>query len=459
MSPRKKAIGVLLREAREAPPYWSRADLARLLREAADPLDRPHLPHVPALANMIKNWENGKHAPNARYQTLYCRVTGKTGDELFRSDVGTSEQEDTPAGPSVEEVKPTKRRDALKLGVTVLAPEAMHRMLRDAAEEAMEFTRLAGATSVGAGTLTHLQAVVTELDRAYSRQPPAELFAIARTYRHRVAEMIEGPHTLKQARELYVYAAWLSEALAWLAHDLGDPFAAEAWAIDAFEHADQAGHDELCAWATDAMASIAIYTDRPAHALAAARRGIARAPRTHPLAVRLRAQAARASARLGDREECEELFQQAHDLHEKLPSRAPLRLAVHTGTLASFALTSYPAQAYIWLGDTEQGDFEKAKFYAQSAIAVQTTAPGASLSTSRKAIARIGLGIVLARTGEPEEAAALGCQALTTPRLVNSVRIWAADLNDALIARHPELPVVRDYGETLRQTRSGKGRR
>ena len=32
----------------------------------------------------------------------------------------------------------------------------------------------------------------------------------------------------------------VSEALAWLAHDLGDPLAAEAWAIDAFEHADQA---------------------------------------------------------------------------------------------------------------------------------------------------------------------------------------------------------------------------
>ncbi|TDD58945.1 tetratricopeptide repeat protein [Actinomadura rubrisoli] len=115
--------------------------------------------------------------------------------------------------------------------------------------------------------------------------------------------------------------------------------------------------------------------------------------------------------------------------------------------VASFAMTSYPAQAYIWLGDAEQGDLQKAERYAQSALALQATAP------KRKAIARIDLGIILAQTGEPEEAAALGCKALTTPRLVSSVRIHAANLNDVLTSRYPELPAVRDFGEALRQVR------
>ncbi|MGI5325512.1 hypothetical protein [Actinomadura nitritigenes] len=83
MTPGKKAIGARLRAEREAPPYWSRPDLARLLRDAADPRDRTGLPHVKTLADMIKHWEAGKNVPWPRYRALYCRVTGKTETELF----------------------------------------------------------------------------------------------------------------------------------------------------------------------------------------------------------------------------------------------------------------------------------------------------------------------------------------------------------------------------------------
>lgn len=83
MSPDKKAIGARLREEREAPPYWSRAELARLIRRAADPRDRPGLPHVQTLAQMIKHWEAGKNLPNPRYRALYCRVTGRAETDLF----------------------------------------------------------------------------------------------------------------------------------------------------------------------------------------------------------------------------------------------------------------------------------------------------------------------------------------------------------------------------------------
>ncbi|TDD96856.1 hypothetical protein E1298_02425, partial [Actinomadura rubrisoli] len=275
MSKASEIIGARLRKLREEPrdrygrPHRSREKWAIMLRSAAGP-GADGLPGVKSLADMIKQWERGDHIPGPIYRPLYARVTGKTEEELF-AEAMAPEQDSAPTQPEAE---PTKRRDALKLGVAALTPEAMHRVFGHAAEEAMEFTRLAGATSLGVGTLAHLDAVVTELDRAYIGSPPGELFAMARTYRHQVAELIQGPHTLQQARELYVYAAWLSEALAWLAHDLGDPFAAEAWAVDAFEHADQAGHDELCAWAADAMASTAIYNNQPARALAAAQRGI-----------------------------------------------------------------------------------------------------------------------------------------------------------------------------------------
>jgi tetratricopeptide (TPR) repeat protein len=259
--------------------------------------------------------------------------------------------------------------------------------------------------------------------------------------------MADGPCTLRELRELFVYAAWLSELLAWLSHDLGDPMAAEAWAVDSFQHAEEAGHDELCAWAMDAMASIAIYTGRPGKAVAAARAGIAKAPLQHPLAVRLRAQAARAHARLGQREDCEGLLLEAAGLYERLPARAPMRFALDTGTLAGYAMTAYAASSYIWLGDDGKGDFENARMHAQAAVAAHEAAALADRSPSREAIARIDLGIALAALGEPDQAAALGHEALASVRLVDSVRSRAGDLDRVLIARHPGVAGVRDFHE------------
>jgi hypothetical protein len=92
--------------------------------------------------------------------------------------------------------------------------DVLGRVLSEAAAEAMEFTQLAGLSAVGQGTLEHLELVVSDLNRVYSKDPPVEQFIVARAYRSRVDELIRGRHTLKESRELYVYAAWSSELLA-----------------------------------------------------------------------------------------------------------------------------------------------------------------------------------------------------------------------------------------------------
>jgi tetratricopeptide (TPR) repeat protein len=190
------------------------------------------------------------------------------------------------------------------------------------------------------------------------------------------------------------------------------------------------------------MSSIALYTGRHDRAAEAARKGITRAPVGHPLAVRLRAQAARAYARLGQREECETLLAEAADLHDAMPTRSPPRPAVDTGMLASYAMTAYPASCYVWLGD-----FAKARTYGEQAVAVHASAAEASRSPSREAIARIDLGIALAGLGIPDEAAALGRQALASPRVVDSVRTRAGDLDVLLMARYPDQDDVRTFHE------------
>jgi hypothetical protein len=60
----------------------------------------------------------------------------------------------------------TKRRTALTLGLlTAISPDTLTSVLHDSAGEAMEFTRSTAVSAVGAGTLDHLEAVVTDLNQ------------------------------------------------------------------------------------------------------------------------------------------------------------------------------------------------------------------------------------------------------------------------------------------------------
>lgn len=342
----------------------------------------------------------------------------------------------------------TGRRTALKLSVAAaVAPELLNRVLSDSAGEAMEFTRLTGISSVGRGTLEHLELVLSDLNRGYSREePPTELFVVARAYRSRVDELIRGRHTLKELQDLYVYAGGLSELLAWLAHDLGHSRTAQAYAVDCYAHAEQAGHGELGGWAADAMTSIATYAERPDQAVHAARKGIAQVPIHHPLAIQLRVKAARAHARLGDRERFNNLFTEARRLHDQLPAQTTSLSTTGTGTLASYAITAYPAHAYLALAD-----FNAAKTHSEAALAAHESAPPGGSSPGKGAMARLNLATALTHLGEPDEAAALGNQALTSTCAANFVRTHARDLNTALVTRYPTLTCVRDFHDHYRQ--------
>jgi transcriptional regulator with XRE-family HTH domain len=391
---------------------------------------------VPCDAALISRYASGKQQPSPK---MAARL-----DALLGAD-----------GRLAALCENASRRDALKLGmVASVAPEALGLVLDGAVAEAMEFTRLAGVTAVGRGVLDHLGTAIAGISDAYCSRPPNEVFPVARAYRARVAELTAGPCTLRETAALYVAAAWLSELLAWLAHDLGHPAAAAAYAIDSYEHAGQAGHDEICAWAADAMSSVALWSGQPARAAETAGRGIAIAPAGHPLAIRLRAQAARAHARLGQKAECERRLREAADLYERLPARAPMRFGTDTGTLASYAVTAYPASCYAWLGD-----YRRAETHGRAALAAHEAAPVGSRSPTREAIARIELAIAVTGLGEPDEGVALGLAALNSVRVVESVRSRAGDLNAALTARYPSHAGVGSFREVYRASTIATGPR
>jgi len=142
----------------------------------------------------------------------------------------------------------------------------------------------------------------------------------------------------------------------------------------------------------------------------------------------------------------ETLLTEARNLHDQLPAQTPNRFAVGTGMQASYAITAYPAHAYLRLGD-----FKAARTHSEAALAAHESALPGDSSPGKGAMARLNLATALVHLGAPDEAAALGGQALTTTGTLNFLRPHARDLNAALVSRYPTLACVQDFHEQYRQ--------
>jgi tetratricopeptide (TPR) repeat protein len=306
----------------------------------------------------------------------------------------------------------------------------------------MEFTRERATSAVGTGALEHLESVVGELARSYQTAPPTELFPIARAYRQRVAQLIDGRHTLHEARELYVYASRLSYLLSDVSHDLNSWLTAEAYGIDGQEHAHQAGHKEMYAWTADAAVGALFHLGRAGDSIKVALKGLRQVSEQHPLAVRLRAKAARSYARQGNHTACEELLGEARRLCDRLPDQVP---SIFSDTNASteytrYCLTSYAATCYVWLAK-----WTEAERYARDTLGVAALSPG------RAAVARLDLAIALANLGSPDEAAEYGTRALGADRWLGALLPRARQLNAALTTRYPEISSSQAFHDRYHQ--------
>jgi transcriptional regulator with XRE-family HTH domain len=187
--------------ARRLQRGWSQQDLADAVIEMGN---REGERNLGLTLDQVSRWERGLQHPKPPYTKLICLVFRATAQEL-----GLYLDHNEANRSSGEGEETTERQDFLKLGLAAAAAPTGLASVQS------------GASAVGRGTFEHLEAVVVHLDRAYYTGPPAELFRMGRAYRTQVQEMIEGPPTLREGRELYVYAGGLSHELAWFAHDLG----------------------------------------------------------------------------------------------------------------------------------------------------------------------------------------------------------------------------------------------
>jgi transcriptional regulator with XRE-family HTH domain len=336
---------------------------------------------------------------------------------------------------------PMKRRAALGVGImTALSPETLTGVLHDAAQEAVAFRQEVNVSSIGAGTLEHIAAVAAELYDSYPAQPAVQIFPVARAYRQRVAQLLGGKRTLEQARELYVLAADLSDLLSDLSFDLGSPHAAQEYALDSYEHADQAGHTELCAWAAGTLSTWHFLAGEPTKAVDVATLGMSRAPHRRPVEARLRAKAAEAYALQGSRDACVELLAEARALCDRLPDSAPSRLTTERPELLSRWAAFMGASCSILLREWPAA--------ADQARAVMS---GGGLPPGWLREAQLVLGVALANLGAPEEAAEFGGTALTTCGWPGTTLKKARDLDAVLQTRYPKEPATRDFHERYLQ--------
>lgn len=297
----------------------------------------------------------------------------------------------------------------------------------------MEFTQRAEASDVGPRTLEHLELAVAGMAAAFTYTPPAELFPQARWYRQKVADLIDGPHTLRQGRDLYREAGWLSVLLAWLSHDLGDTVAADAYCLDAYEHGWQAEDNAICAWAMDVTATVARENQRPVAARDAAIKGLHLAPAGSAAAVRVSAQLARAYARIGADDQVADTLHATRARLDRLDSPGSGLFAVDAGRVAC-----YTASSYVSLGRPMA-----ALPHAKEAIAFYHEVDPEGRCPTREAIARLDLAMAHIELGAPDDAAQEIHTALNSERLTSSVASRLGRLADTMTRKYPELDVTR----------------
>lgn len=338
----------------------------------------------------------------------------------------------------------TNRRQAMKLlGTSTLGLGAAHAELdqfAQSAAEAMEFTRRAEASQLGPRTLEHIESVVSGIAAAFAHTLPDELFPRVRWYRREVESLIAGRHTLREGRELYCHAGWLSVILAWLSNDLGDPVTAEAHCLDAWEHGWQAEDNEICAWAMDAKATISTYSNQSSAARDAAERGLQQAARGSAAAVRVSAQLARAYAKLGRADKFEDVLKDAQIRLDRLDHQSSGLFSADSGRLASYA-----ASSYIWLGHPG-----RAVPYAQEAITFYRDAGLSERSPTREAISRLDLALAHAELGQLDDAAEQIEHALRSERITGSVLSRLGDLVVCMQRRYPQLGTTEGLADRYR---------
>lgn len=239
--------------------------------------------------------------------------------------------------------------------------------------------------------------------------------------------------------DLAISVGWLSSLLAISAIDLGDHAAAVVWCADAERKASQTGYPELLGWAALTRAAIAYYQGDPARSAVIARQGQAAAPAESTAQIKLAAQEMRCLAMLGD-------FQGMGSARRR--AAAALGRITPDGTLSGvYALPPADDPPYTATSLLLAGRHAEAAVMTRAILANAYPARPAGDQPTNYARTLLILALSAAGTGDIDEAAATGAEALSAGRVVWPTLVLAGRLARQLDRASPGSPHATNFRE------------
>jgi len=308
---------------------------------------------------------------------------------------------------------------------------------------ALELTRQATASDVGAAVVERLEHAVDELATAYPGTPPADLLARVRAHLGYTSRLVGARATLAEHRRLLVTGGWLSLLAATCLIDLHRDQAAAAHLRTAAQLAHETGHAEMAAWCLETRAWQVLTGGGYQRAAELAQAAQQVAPRGSSAHIQATAQEGRAWARMRSPGRTRDALARVERLVSPLP--VPDEPEHH------YRYDPAKSQAYVattlsWLGDPAAED------YARQVLARLESAEDGPPRPRRAASARLDLSLALIGTGRHDEATGTALEAITSGRLVPSNYWRAREVIEAVAARGvPEAAELADaYREVCR---------
>lgn len=306
-----------------------------------------------------------------------------------------------------------------------------------------ELVRKLNRSEVGTSTLEQLQIVTEELCCEYAWRDANALKADARQCLQGISALLSGPCTLREHRELLVLAGWLMLLTGCIEYDTGNHRQAELDRTAAFRIGEETGHGEIIAWAFEMAAWFALTQGRLNAVTLACEAGTAAAPHSS-VAVQLSAQAAKAAARMGQRDTVTKILDDGYRLlgeHDR-PTRPDNHFVIDPSKWDFYSMDCYRIV----------GEDKRAAEHAQEVLRMSQRPDGGERSPMRATEARLTLAVVALRQGDLQEAANWTTGALSAERKsVDSLAMVADELRSEANRLFPRDPAARAVTAQIEQ--------
>lgn len=298
-------------------------------------------------------------------------------------------------------------------------------------------------SQIDAAAMDALRITVDRLCTDYASRPAEIVLADAQTWLEKVNGLRDKRPTYTQLRDVLSMAAWLTLLVSCLHYDVGNDRGAEFARRSALVLAEDVGDPVIAAWAMEVKAWMALTQGDYVATVAAAQQGLARTS-TCGVAAQLHAQASKAWARLGNRDQAIVEQDAGRELLAGLPFPANPRNHFEVDP------TKYDFYAMDCWRLTGEDDLAAAA--AETVIRTSTAADGRPVSPMRLAEAELTKAEVLARGGDFDGAMSLAESALAIDRQsLPSLLLAAREVSAALLRIKPDDSRAHDLAQHIQQ--------